>query len=84
MLDIITLEKFTILSFGKDLNIVQIKKILVNIVNYQMSFKSTFTKLCLALWSLLLLIKLKYNWNIILIIMIKKHVRVFNFVIKNL
>ena len=43
MLDIVTLEKFTILSFGKDLNIVQIKKILVNIVNYQMSFKSTFT-----------------------------------------
>ena len=63
MLDIVTLEKFTILSFGKDLNINQIKKILLYIINYQLSFKSTFTKLCLAPFSLLLLIKLKYNMD---------------------
>ena len=31
--------------FGKDLNIDQIKKFLVNLIKYQMSFEFTFTKL---------------------------------------
>ena len=33
--------------FGKDLNIYQIKKFLVNLIKYQMSFEFTFTKLFL-------------------------------------
>ena len=44
-LDIVAQIKFTILSCEKGLDINQIKKILVNIIKCQMSFKFTFTKL---------------------------------------